>query len=79
MSGYYPEGVTGNEYQIAGAQAEYSTERGETCYNEECSSFDVEDVEAEVEIELYNGTEYYSWTCPTCSTARDIERNVEEF
>lgn len=76
MSGYYPAGVTGNEYQIAGGH-EYSSVRAETCYNEECKMFEVEDIEAEVEVELAHDTEYYEWTCPTCSTARDIERNVE--
>lgn len=76
MSGYYPAGVTGNEYQIAGAH-EFDTVRPETCYNEECEMFEVEDVEAEVEVELHHDTEYYEWTCPTCKVSRDIERNVE--
>jgi hypothetical protein len=77
MSSNYPAGVTGNEYQIAGAQHEWSDVRAEACYNEECKMFEVEDVEADVEIELSHDTEYYEWKCPTCGATRDIERNVE--
>lgn len=77
MSGYYPAGVSGNEYAIAGAQAEYDTVRAEACYNEECKMFEVEDVEAEVLAELYHGMEFYEWKCPTCGETRDIERNAE--
>jgi hypothetical protein len=75
MSGYYPEGVTGNEYQIAGG-SQFDGVRAESCYNEECKMFEVEDVEAEVEIEYYNDTEWYEWKCPTCGETRDIE-NVQ--
>lgn len=77
MSSNYPAGVTGNEYQIAGAQHEWSDVRAEACYNEECKMFEVEDIEADVEIELYHDMEYYEWACPTCGEKRDIERNVE--
>jgi predicted RNA-binding Zn-ribbon protein involved in translation (DUF1610 family) len=76
MSGYYPAGVTGNEYQIAGGH-EFDTVRPSFCDNEECKMYGVEDVEAEVEVELAHGTEYYSWTCPTCGVSRDIERNTD--
>jgi hypothetical protein len=76
MSGYYPAGVTGNEWQIAGG-SEFDAVRPEACYNEECKMFEVEDVEAEVEIEAVHGMEYYEWKCPTCGETRDIERNVE--
>lgn len=58
---------------------EFSTQRGETCYNEECKMFEVEDVEADVDIELHLDTEYYRWTCPTCKVDRDIEKNVERW
>lgn len=75
MSGYYPEGVTGNEYQIAGG-TEFSDVRAEACYNEDCKMFEVEDVEAEVVIELYRDTEWYEWKCPTCGSTRDMEKNV---
>ena len=40
MSGYYPAGVTGNEYQIAGG-TQYDGVRAEACYNEECKMFEV--------------------------------------
>jgi hypothetical protein len=76
MSGYYPAGVTGNEYQIAGG-TQYDGVRAEACYNEECKMFEVEDIEAEVEVEYSYGMEYYEWKCPTCGETRDIEHNVE--
>jgi hypothetical protein len=76
MSSNYPAGVTGFEYQIAGGH-EFDTVRPDSCGNEECKMFEVEDVEAEVEVELAHGTEYYSWTCPTCKESKDVERNTD--
>jgi hypothetical protein len=77
MSGYYPAGVSGFEYQISGG-TQYDSVRAEACYNEDCKMFEVEDVEAEVEVEYSHGMEYYEWACPTCKATRDIERNVED-
>ena len=76
MSGYYPEGVTGNEYAIAGGH-EFDAVRPDTCENEECKMYGVEDIEVEVEIELAHDTEYYKWICPTCNESKNVERNTE--
>ena len=76
MSGYYPAGVTGNEWQIAGV-SRFDAVRAEACYNEKCKMFEVEDIEADVEIEDSHGMEYYEWKCPTCGETRDIERNMD--
>lgn len=73
----YPAGVTGNEYQIAGADSQYSQVRADYCDNEECKMFEVEDVEVEVDIEAYRSEEFYKWTCPTCKESKDVERNTE--
>jgi acetone carboxylase gamma subunit len=40
--------------------------------------FEVEDVEAEVEIEYSHGMEYFEWKCPTCGATTDVELNVED-
>ena len=73
----YPAGVTGNEYEIAGADAEYTEYRADSCDNEECTAFEVEDVEVEVDIESYRYEEFYKWTCPVCKESKDVERNTE--
>lgn len=78
MSGYYPEGVTGNEYEIAGGY-EFTRERGDTCENETCEAFGVEDVEVEVDITRYGYNEYYDWECPTCLKSINVKRSTEEF
>jgi predicted RNA-binding Zn-ribbon protein involved in translation (DUF1610 family) len=39
--------------------------------------YGIEDVEADVRVEVSYGTEYYSWKCPTCGESRDIENNIE--
>lgn len=78
MSGHYPEGVSGFEYQIAGAQSQYSDVRPHRCDNDECKMFEVEDVEADVEIEYSRGMEYFEWKCPTCGETADVELNVED-
>jgi hypothetical protein len=74
----YPAGVTGNEYQIAGADAEYTEERTVRCDNEECSQFEIE-IDAEVDIQSYHYEEWWSWTCPECKTSADYEGAVREF
>jgi rubredoxin len=76
MSINYPPSVSGFEYEIAGGNS-FDSVRAETCYNEECKMFEVEDVESDVEIETRYDTEYFSWECPTCKVSRDIENNVE--
>ena len=70
MSGYYPEGVTGLEYEIAGADAEYTGERLVRCWNDDCSMFE-QDQDVEIELSAYRGSEWGEWTCPTCNEKRD--------
>lgn len=77
MSGYYPAGVSGNEYQIAGPDREYSEERTVSCWNDECPQFEVE-LEAEVDIQSYNWQEWWSWTCPECKSERDFEAEISD-
>lgn len=70
MSGYYPEGVTGLEYEIAGPDAEYTGERLVQCWNEECSMFE-QDQDVEIDLAAYRGSEWGEWKCPTCGETRD--------
>lgn len=74
----YPAGVTGNEYQIAGADAEYTDERTVSCWNDECSQFEIE-LDAEVDISSYRYQEWWNWTCPECKSQRDFERDIPEY
>lgn len=76
MSGYYPDGVTGNEYQIAGADREWDDERVVHCQNADCAVFDqAQDVE--VALSSYRSQEWGSWVCPTCGTQGEYEAEVE--
>jgi hypothetical protein len=74
----YPAGVTGNEYQIAGADAEYTGERIVRCGNDECVKFDIE-LDEQVDIESYRTEEWWSWTCPECNSKNDFDGDVREF
>jgi hypothetical protein len=74
----YPAGVTGNEYEIAGADAEYTDERIVRCDNEECPKFEVE-LDAEVDIQSYSHEEWWSWTCPECKTTAEFQGAVREY
>jgi len=76
MSSNYPPGVTGNEYQIAGADHEFSDEREVSCDNEECSEYE-NYFEAGVDVEMVGDTEYWTWNCPSCGSSRDYDREVE--
>jgi hypothetical protein len=76
MSGYYPEGVTGNEYQIAGADREWDDERTVYCHNEECSEFEVEK-DLMVGLESYGSKEWGTYECPTCGVQGEYEREVD--
>lgn len=74
MSWNYPPGVTGNEYEIAGPDREWSDEREVYCKNEECSEYEKER-EEEVDIQSYRHTSWWSWTCPTCNQEAEFERD----
>lgn len=76
MSGYYPDGVTGNEFAIAGAEREYEDERVVYCQNEDCAEFD-EAQDALVDLSSYGADEWGVWTCPTCQTQGEYEGEVE--
>jgi|CXWL01.1.fsa_nt_gi hypothetical protein len=52
----YPAGVTGAEYEIAGAEREMEENRA--CSDEDCGFVGL------VAIEVWNSTE--TWTCPKC-------------
>ena len=61
--GNYPEGVTGNEWQIVGPEREYSDERLVTCM--------ICDRESEqlLDIAYYNdGLEWAEWKCSLCNS-----------
>ena len=76
MSGYYPEGVTGNEYQIAGADKEWSDTRAVYCNNEDCADFEVWK-DLPTDLESYGSDEWGTFTCPTCKTQGDYEGTIE--
>jgi RNase P subunit RPR2 len=76
MTNSYPLGVTGFESQIVGGDQRDAI-RAEFCDQEDCKMYGIEDVEADVRVEVSYGTEYYSWKCPTCGESRDIENNIE--
>jgi hypothetical protein len=61
----YPTGVTGNEYQIAGAENNCSGERQVQCWNHDCSRFE-QDQEVTMDLAFYRGDEFGNWTCATC-------------
>lgn len=57
----YPPGVTGREYEIAGADKEFEAAR--KCEDEDCGFHGI------VEIEEYQKQQW--WTCPKCGKAHD--------
>lgn len=71
----YPAGVTGRELQIAGPDAEYTRERTVSCWNDECSQFEIE-LDAEVDIWSYGSEEHWTWTCPACKITRDFDEYI---
>lgn len=72
----YPEGVTGNEYDIAGPSADFSETREVQCGRDECDAFETL-VEVEGDTRVYGDTFYFSWTCPTCSTPGEDEYDAD--
>lgn len=73
MSGYYPDGVTGNEYAIAGADREWEDDRDVYCNNEECPDLE-KDIVVSVYLQSYGSNEWGLWTCPTCNKEWEYER-----
>lgn len=76
MSGYYPDGVTGNEFAIAGAEREWSDEREVSCDNDECLACG-EEVTITLDLACYGSTEWATWTCPKCGKDNEYEADVE--
>ena len=66
----YPPGVSGNEYEIAGPDAEYTAERTVQCWNDECSLFEL-DQDVSIDLSAYRGEEWGDWVCATCGKTRD--------
>jgi hypothetical protein len=66
----YPPGVSGNEYEISGPDAEYTADRTVQCWNEACAVFET-DQEVSIDLQAYRGEEWGDWNCPTCGESRD--------
>lgn len=73
----YPPGVTGRELQIAGPDAEYTGERTVSCWNEDCTQFEIERDE-EVDIWSYGWEEHWTWTCPECKSKTDFDQALPD-
>lgn len=76
MSGYYPDGVTGNEYEIAGADREWEDDRDVVCTNDDCDS-EGETQTVTVDLQSYRSSEWGTWTCPKCGTENDYEGDAD--
>jgi hypothetical protein len=66
----YPTGVTGNEYQIAGAENNYSGERRVQCWNHDCSRFE-KDQDVTMDLAVYRSEEFGHWDCDTCKRTNE--------
>jgi hypothetical protein len=75
MSGYYLDGVTGNEYAIAGADREWDDERSVYCHNEECAEFEIQK-DLMVSLASYGSSEWGVYTCPVCDQEGEYEGEV---
>lgn len=76
MSGYYPDGVTGNEFAIAGPDKEWSDEREVSCSNDDCLACG-EEVTLTLDLASYRSTEWATWTCPKCGKDNEYEGDVD--
>ena len=76
MSGYYPDGVTGREFAIAGADKEWSDERDVACDNDECLACG-EDVTVTLDLASYGSVEWATWTCAKCGKENEYEGDVD--
>ena len=75
---YYPEGVTGNEWQIAGPSAEFTESREVECGNDDCEDFESL-VEVEGETRAYGEERVFDWTCPKCNHEWEQEYVYEAY
>lgn len=77
MSGYYPDGVTGREYAIAGADGNMDIEdQKDFCTNDNCPSEGEEQYVTIVDAEYYGSDAWGSWTCEFCGTENEWEGSV---
>ena len=74
MSSSYPAGVTGNEYEIAGADGEMEIE-----IDVECDEHEETFPELRVEAEYYAGDIWALWTCPVCGIERMWMGDLNNF
>jgi hypothetical protein len=74
----YPPGVTGREYEIAGADAEWTETKTVHCQMEDCPRFE-EEVEVELDLQSYRGEWWGTYTCPTCDKDSDFDGNLEDM
>ncbi len=76
----YPEGVTGNEPQIAGYahDTEIEDDREVCCNNDECKAFE-QYSEQTVYVSQYGSryemNEEWEWTCPYCESHNSFSRS----
>jgi hypothetical protein len=73
---YYPPGVTGREYAIAGADYEQEMTVSVTCKNAECKYHDENQDLDDILVEGYGGYQYFAWTCEGCG--KEYEEEQEE-
>jgi hypothetical protein len=62
----YPPGVTGYEYEIAGAEAYYRGNRSVYCTDDDCPAFEIL-VDVDIDLESYDGNEWGTWECSVCA------------
>jgi hypothetical protein len=77
MSGYYPDGVTGNEYAIAGAEREYQADREVWCTNDDCLACG-DEITMTLDLESYGNTEWATWNCLKCSKENEYQGEVSD-
>ena len=79
MSGYYPDGVTGNEFAIAGADGNMDITSQEVyCNNEQCAEYDEAQWVDIIDAEYYGSNAWGVWKCPTCETEQEWEGEVPQ-
>ena len=78
MSGYYPEGVTGREYEIAGAEREWTEERIAWCDSESCADYEVEK-DILIDLQSYGSDEWGTWNCETCGHENDYSGEARDY
>jgi hypothetical protein len=73
MSGYYPDGVTGNEFAIAGADREFYDERDVYCNNDDCDWLE-KLVTVEILLSQYRDRVWGEWKCSNCNKWSEYEQ-----